>query len=255
MATNFTVHSVLVTGANRGIGLNLVKRFLSLPAPPQWVFATHLKNDEAKFKDLNELKSQHRNLELLQLDVTNLESIQEAVKQVQERVGEYGLTLLVNNAALRLDGDLETETAEQMASTYATNTIGPHQVSQAFLPLLKTAAQRSSLQGLSCRKAAVVNISSSGGSIELMFLWNQMQRVAYRCSKAALNMLTKCQSLVYPEYGILCVCIHPGWVKTGKTEAPLTEEESTQGIVHVLSTLSKDDNGTFVDWEGQRLPW
>ncbi|XP_015274448.1 PREDICTED: C-factor-like [Gekko japonicus] len=191
----------------------------------------------------------------VQENVTNLESISKAAKQVQEHVGESGLTLLVNNAALRLNGDLETETAEQMAATYATNTIGPHQVSQAFLPLLKTAAERSPLQGLSCSKAAVVNISSTGGSIGLMFLWEKMQRVGYRCSKAALNMLTKCQSRVYQDYGILCLCIHPGWVKTGTAEADLTEEENARGIVHVLATLSEKDNGTFVDWEGRPLPW
>ncbi|XP_077165601.1 C-signal-like isoform X2 [Paroedura picta] len=188
-------------------------------------------------------------------DVTDLESIRKAVEQVQGYVGGSELTLLVNNAALRLDGDLETESAEHMAASYAVNTIGPHQVSQAFLPLLKTAAQRSPQQGLSCSKAAVVNISSAGGSIELMMLWEKMQRVGYRCSKAALNMLTKCQSLVYQGYGILCVCIHPGWVKTGTTEADLTEEESTRGIVHVLAMLSEKDNGTFVDWEGNKLPW
>ncbi|XP_077165602.1 uncharacterized protein LOC143823321 isoform X3 [Paroedura picta] len=218
MAAEFKVHSVLVTGSNRGLGLSLVKRFLGLPTPPQWVFATTLKTDGAKCKALNELKSQHQNLVVLRLDVTDLESIRKAVEQVQGYVGGSELTLLVNNAALRLDGDLETESAEHMAASYAVNTIGPHQVSQAFLPLLKTAAQRSPQQGLSCSKAAVVNISSAGGSIELMMLWEKMQRVGYRCSKAALNMLTKCQSLVYQGYGILCVCIHPGWVKTGTTE-------------------------------------
>ncbi|XP_060109821.1 C-signal-like [Heteronotia binoei] len=253
--TSLNVHSVLVTGSNRGLGLNLVKRFLYLPTPPQWVFATSLKTDGAKLKDLNELKSQHQNLVVLQLDVTNPESINKAAEQVREHVRESGLTLLVNNAALRRKGDLETVTAEQMAAKYAVNTIGPHQVSQAFLPLLKTAAQRSPLQGLSCSKAAVVNISSAGGSIEVMLLWEKSQRVGYRCSKAALNMLTKCQSLVYKDYGILCVCIHPGWVKTGTSEADLTEEESTQGIVHVLATLSEKDNGTFVDWEGCKVPW
>ncbi|KAL8194843.1 UNVERIFIED_CONTAM: hypothetical protein K2H54_037007 [Gekko kuhli] len=252
MATDFSVHSVLVTGSSRGLGLSLVKRFLGLPTPPQWVFATCRTTDEAKCKDLNEMKSQHQNLVVLQLDVTNLESISKAAERVQEYVRESGLTLLVNNAALRLNGDLETETAEQMAATYATNTIGPHQV---FLPLLKTAAQRSPLQGLSCSKAAVVNISSTGGSTELMFLWEKMQRVGYRCSKAALNMLTKCQSRVYQDYGVLCLCIHPGWVKTDTTEADLTEEESTRGIVHVLATLSEKHNGTFVDWKGRKCPW
>uniref|UniRef100_A0A8D2M2A6 C-factor n=1 Tax=Zonotrichia albicollis TaxID=44394 RepID=A0A8D2M2A6_ZONAL len=86
--------------------------------------------------------------------------------------------------------------------------------SQAFLPLLKKAAQGSPGSGLNCSKAAIVNISSIGGSIASAFGWELMQVTSYRCSKAALNMLSKCQSLAYKEHGILCVALHPGWVQT-----------------------------------------
>ncbi|XP_066494085.1 C-signal-like [Tiliqua scincoides] len=253
MATDFCVRSVLVTGSNQGIGLGLVKQFLRLPCPPQWVFATTLYQDGPKNKEIEELLSQHQNLVLLHLDVTDLKSINAAVQQVQKHVGECGLNLLINNAGIRIHTTLATETAKSMMAQYNINTIGPLQVSQAFLPLLKMAAQRSLQEGLSCSKAAIVNISSLAASMEDMLM--QDKQPGYRCSKAALNMLTKCQSLVYPDYGILCVCIHPGWVKTYTTKAELTVEESTQGIVRVLSTLTEMDNGTFVDWEGRRIPW
>ncbi|XP_066494083.1 C-signal-like [Tiliqua scincoides] len=255
MATDFRVRSVLVTGSNQGIGLGLVKQFLRLPCPPQWVFATTLYQDGPKNKEIEELLSQHQNLVLLHLDVTDLESINAAVQQVQKHVGECGLNLLINNAGIRIHTTLATETAKSMMAEYNTNTIGPLQVSQAFLPLLKMAAQRSLQEGLSCSKAAIINISSAAGSIEVMLIWDRQPNIGYRCSKAALNMLTKCQSLVYPDCGILSVCIHPGWVRTYTTEAELTVEESTQGIVRVLSTLTEMDNGTFVDWEGHRVPW
>ncbi|XP_061450323.1 C-signal-like isoform X1 [Rhineura floridana] len=256
MATDFTVQSVLVTGSSKGIGLGLVKQFLMLPTPPQWVFATTNQDmDGPKNKEVKELASLHQNLVLLHLDVTDLKSIKAAVEQVQKYVGECGLNLLMNNAGIHLESTLETENAKDMAAEYAINTVGPLQVSQAFLPLLKMAAQRSPQEGLSCSKAAIINTSSAGGSIEVVLLWNVMPDVGYRCSKAALNMLTKCQSLAYPDYGILCVCIHPGWVKTRRMDADLTVEESTRGIMNVLSTLSEEDNGTFVDWEGRRVPW
>ncbi|XP_026581343.1 estradiol 17-beta-dehydrogenase 2-like, partial [Pseudonaja textilis] len=206
---DFCVFSVLVTGSDRGIGLGLVKRFLELPYPPKWVFATTLDLEGKETKELRELACQHPNLVVLQLDVTKLESIQAAQQEVQKCVGEGGLTILYNNAGIGTFTDLQTENAKNMMNVYSVNTIGPLQMSQAFLPLLKKAARRSPCQGLSSSKAAIINMSSIGGSIELMALWDQYQVLGYRCSKAALNMLTKCQSLGYSADGIMTVAIHP----------------------------------------------
>ncbi|KAM6430100.1 C-signal-like [Liasis olivaceus] len=247
--------SVLVTGSDRGIGLGLVKRFLTLPCPPKWVFATTLDLNGEETKEVKELACKHPNLVVLQVDVTVLESIQAALKEVGKCVGEAGLTLLINNAGIGLFNDLDTENAKDMMTVYSINTIGPLQMSQAFLPLLKKAAQRSPREGLSCSKAAIINTSSSAGSFEVMRLWDKWKVIGYRCSKAALNMLTKCQSLEYPSNGILSVCIHPGWVRTNYKDADLSVEESTQGIMTVLSMLSEEDNGTFVDWLGRQVPW
>ncbi|ETE58129.1 Estradiol 17-beta-dehydrogenase 2, partial [Ophiophagus hannah] len=214
------VSSVLVTGSDRGIGLGLVKRFLELPYPPKWVFATTLDLEGKETKELRELSCKHPNLVVLQLDVTKLESIQAAQKEVQKCVGEGGLTILYNNAGIWLFNDLQTENAKDMMSVYSVNTIGPLQMSQAFLPLLKKAARRSPCQGLSSSKAAIINMSSIAGSIELMAVWDQYQLIGYRCSK--------------PEISV---------------------EESTQGIMTVLSNLCEEDNGTLVDYLGRRIPW
>ncbi|XP_032626221.1 C-signal-like [Chelonoidis abingdonii] len=144
-----------------------------------------------------------------------------------------------------------------MSLVYTTNVTGPLLVSQAFLPLLKKAAQGSNQKGLSCSKAAIVNMSSEGGSIQNVFIWHLGQAIAYRCSKAALNMLTKCQSLGYGGDGILSIAVHPGWVQTdmGSFTAPLTVDASVRGILNVLPTLSEKDNGAFMSWEGKVLPW
>ncbi|XP_032086482.1 C-factor-like [Thamnophis elegans] len=252
---DLSIFSVLVTGSDRGIGLGLVKRFLELPSPPKWVFATTLDLEGEDNQELKELACKYPNLVVLQLDVTKLESVQAVVKEMQKCVGESGLTLLINNAGLTVGNDLDRENAKDMMRVYSVNTIGPLQMSQACLPLLKMAARRSPCQGLSACKAAIINISSILSSIELMERWDTIKVVAYRCSKTALNMLTKCQSLDYSAYGILCVAIHPGRVKTSEREADLSVEESTKGILTVLSMLSDEDNGTLVDWLGRRIPW
>ncbi|XP_070616486.1 estradiol 17-beta-dehydrogenase 2-like isoform X2 [Erythrolamprus reginae] len=184
---DFCVFSVLVTGSNRGIGLGLVKRFLELPSPPQWVFATTLDLEGKENKELRELACKYPNLVVLQLDVTKPESIQAALNEVQKCVGEGGLTILYNNAGIFSNNDLQTENAKVMMEVYSVNTIGPLQMSQAFLPLLKKAARRSPCQGLSASKAAIINMSSIAGSIELMAHFDQYQVVAYRCAKISRN--------------------------------------------------------------------
>ncbi|XP_062442819.1 uncharacterized protein LOC134146414 [Rhea pennata] len=131
---------------------------------------------------------------------------------------------------------------------------------RAFLPLLKKAAQGSSSSELSCSKAAIINMSSIAGSIEEIRLSENVQYISYRCSKAALNMLTKCQSLGYRQHGILCAALHPGWVQTDMGSSaghkpPLTVDVSVQGMLNVLCSLSEKDTGTFLDWEGKVVHW
>ncbi|XP_042717292.2 C-signal-like isoform X2 [Chrysemys picta bellii] len=127
----------------------------------------------------------------------------------------------------------------------------------AFLPLLKKAAQGSSQKGLSCSKAAIVNISSVLGSIERVPETFFKPVISYRCSKAALNMLTRCQALSYAEDGILCAAVHPGWVQTdmGTQKADLPVDESVRGILTVLPTLSEKHSGSFWSWAGETIPW
>ncbi|NWT44238.1 CITE dehydrogenase, partial [Chroicocephalus maculipennis] len=189
-------------------------------------------------------------------EVADPDSIKAAAARVGEQLGGSGLNLLINNAGIAKLSLLDSETLENMTQVYTTNTVGPLLLGQAFLPLLKKAAQGSPGSGLSCSKAAIVNMSSNGGSIASPAGWELMQVVSYRCSKAALNMLTKCQSLGYREHGVLCVALHPGWVQTDMgTSAghmpPLTVEASVQGMLKVLSCLSEKDTGTFLDWEGK----
>ncbi|KAM4639521.1 LOW QUALITY PROTEIN: C-signal-like [Amazona ochrocephala] len=253
------IHSVLVTGANRGIGLGLVQHFLGMPNP-QWVFASCRAPTGQRAQELQHLTSKHRNLVIVPLEVTDPASIKAAAARVGEHLGASGLTLLINNAGMLILNALDDETLEDMTQVYTTNTIGPLLMGQAFLPLLKKAAQGSPGSALSCSRAAIINLSSSGGSIVKVTLFDTTQLVSYRCSKAALNMLTKCQSLRYKEDSVLCVALHPGWVQTdmggaGPHKPPLTVDESVRGMLKVLSSLSEKDTGTLLNWEGKVIPW
>uniref|UniRef100_A0A8C9MRI1 C-factor-like n=1 Tax=Serinus canaria TaxID=9135 RepID=A0A8C9MRI1_SERCA len=251
------VRSVLVTGANRGLGLGFVQHFLKMPNPPQWIFA-----------GCRDPKGQRRGLQhgdtgsdlpcVGPAEVSDPTSIKAAAAKVGEHLGGSGLNLLINNAGMAKPCSLDNETPENMIQVYTTNTVGPLLMGQAFLPLLKKAAQETPGSGLSCSKAAIVNMSSYAGSIEDMYVWEFGQVVSYRCSKAALNMLSKCQSLAYKEHGILCITFHPGWVQTdmtGTREPPLTVDDSVQGMLKMLSSISEKETGAFLDWEGKVLPW
>ncbi|XP_035192503.1 C-factor-like isoform X1 [Oxyura jamaicensis] len=254
------VRSVLVTGANRGIGLGFVRHLLGLPNPPEWVFAACRDPKGQRAQELQNLAFKHSNLVIVPLEVTKPASIKAAAASVEEHLKGSGLNLLINNAGISHYKSFDTKTEEDMSQVYATNTIGPLLMSQAFLPLLKKAAQGSPGSGLSCSKAAIINMSSYAGSIQDVYLWEYGQALSYRCSKAALNMLTKCQSLGYQEHGILCAALHPGWVQTDMGSAaghtpPMTVDESVGGMLKVISSLSEKDTGTFLDWEGKVVPW
>ncbi|KAF1561158.1 UNVERIFIED_CONTAM: Estradiol 17-beta-dehydrogenase 2, partial [Eudyptes pachyrhynchus] len=265
-----SVGSVLLTGCDGGLGLGLLKGLLEQPSPPRHLFAACLdpQGKDARWPGV----ASHHVLQRLAwdmatsparplADVTDPNSIKAAVGKVQEKVGNAGLNLLINNAGTTRRSTLATETAENMTLVYATNTIGPLQTSQAFLPLLKEAAEAEGQRGMSCSRAAIVNVSSILGSIEAAEAWEERQDVCYRCSKAALNMLTKCLALEYGGSGILCVSVDPGCVSpplgrgTVIWQGPVTVEESVQGVLRLLARLSATSNGTFWDWRGQSLPW
>ncbi|XP_051657946.1 C-factor-like [Manacus candei] len=250
--------TVLLTGSNRGIGLELVKQLLGSPRPPAWIFATCRDPEGPRAQELRDLANKHPNLVLVKLDVSNPSAITEAAKIVEVKLNGLGLNLLINNAGIYTPtASLDTVDAEDMVRTYKTNAVGPMLMAQAFLPLLKKAAQESKAKGLSCSKAAIINISTAMGSIKRTTDSFSPPVISYRCSKAALNMLTMCQALTYREAGILCVALHPGWVKTdmGTQKADLTVDTSVRGLLSVLPILSEKHSGTLLNWEGKAIPW
>ncbi|KTG44011.1 hypothetical protein cypCar_00045547, partial [Cyprinus carpio] len=189
-------------------------------------------------------------------DVTSDSSVDAAAQSVESIVGSDGLNCLINNAAINLASELDTVTRDAMMKTYESNTVAPLFVTKAFLPLLRRAAAEGS--GMGIQRAAVINVSSLLGSVQLN--WGEgasYKSYAYRASKSALNMVTRCLAVDLEAEKILCVALHPGWVRTdmGGPTAPLSPEESISSVLSVISGLTEKHHGGYVDYTGKSLPW
>ncbi|KAL7885272.1 hypothetical protein AOLI_G00055670 [Acnodon oligacanthus] len=257
MTLNFSkCQSVLITGASRGLGLQMVKQLVSNAERPKKIIATARNPDGAQ--DLQLLAKSNPDVHIVPLDVVSDASIDTAVKEVSSIVGPAGLNCLINNAAILIDTDLNTVTRDAMMKSFESNTVAPLFITKAFLPLLKTAAAAGQGSGMGVHRSAVVNISSLLGSIQLN--WGEgasFKTYAYRVSKSGLNMVTRCLAAAVDLEGILCVALHPGWVRTdmGGPEAPLSPEESISSVLSVISGLTEKDHGEFLDFYGKKLPW
>lgn len=246
--------SVLITGSNRGIGLALVRELVTGTPSPKVVIATCRNPKEAK--ELQDLAKTHSNFRIVQLDVTDEDSIKKAVKKVEGLTGNEGLNYLINNAGTNTMASLNDVNVEDMMSAYRTNAVAVLMVTKAFLPLLEKASKVVSIMGV--HRAAIINVSSESGSIQLADEKLVYLKVyPYRVSKAALNMITKSVALDLKSKGIICTALHPGWIQTdmGGPLAPLTLEEVIPGVVSVISNLEEKQSGTFIDWKGNTVPW
>ncbi|XP_029909919.1 uncharacterized protein LOC115360883 isoform X2 [Myripristis murdjan] len=211
---------------------------------------------------LQELAEAHPNIYIITLDVVSQESIDKAAEEVGQLLQEEGLNCLINNAGINVVADFQTVTAEMMVENFRTNSVAPLMITKAFLPLLKHAASRGgagSAGGMGIHRAAIINITSLLGSVELY--WgeraNTFKWYPYRTSKSALNMVTRCMAVDLESEGILCMALHPGWVRTdmGGQEAPLSPEESISSILSVMGELTEKDSGSFLHYTGEPLPW
>ena len=157
--------TVMITGANRGIGLELVKQFLLSKPAPAHLFATC--RDPAKATDLQDLADKNSNLHILTLDVTDRASFPRIAKEVGAKVEDQGLNLLINNAAFYPDNrDARNDTtAELMMKGYETNCVAPLFLSKALLPLVKMAADKNAEAAVGVNRAAIVMMSTAVASI------------------------------------------------------------------------------------------
>lgn len=227
---------ILITGSNRGIGLEFVRQYIEAGAT---VLAT-ARHPEAAV-ELHEIqKTSPEHLHIFKLDVVDEKSLHEAVVKL-EAFGRP-IDVLINNAGIpgHFDGWKDVKAGE-IEDVFRVNCIGPFLVTRALLPHMK-------------RPGKIIYITSLMGSIEDN---RSGGSYPYRISKAALNMLGHNFATDFKGEGILTALIHPGWVKTrmGGFDAPTEPAESVRGMRGVIDRLHERESGGFFNFDGRRLPW
>jgi NAD(P)-dependent dehydrogenase (short-subunit alcohol dehydrogenase family) len=226
---------IAITGANRGIGLELVRQ---LSARGDAVFAAA--RDVSSAAELNELCRAHPDrLRLFDCDVTSDASVAAFAAAVPAPVD-----VVINNAGVMGKmQSLEALDLDDVAHTFDINVRGPIRVTRAFLPHLRRASVRK-----------LVHLSSKMGSIDDN---RSGGAYGYRISKAALNMASRSMAQDLRREGIISVVLHPGWVQTrmGGASAPVPVAESVGGMISLIDRLTLDDSGEFFSFRGERVPW
>ncbi|KAK5867964.1 hypothetical protein PBY51_012415 [Eleginops maclovinus] len=253
--------NILVTGANRGIGLELVRQLAQSIGENAHIYACCREIEGPRAQALKNLSTPGK-ITLVKLDLSDEGSISSAVQAVSRNMEAGGLNLLINNAAINRPespAPLSATGKQHMMDVYETNVVGPFLLVKMLLPLLQKAAEMDS-EGdqMSCSRSAIVNISTLISSIEKCpESFHIAQMYPYRTSKAALNMLTRCHAEEFKRHNILVTAVHPGWVRTemGGEKAPLTPEDSVAGMLSVMLSLSNKHSGMLLDWQGNTIPW
>ncbi len=229
---------ILITGANRGIGLELARQYLERG---DVVLATARNLETAE--DLQALAAQNPGrCHLLPLDVTDEAAIAAVAALAATLVD--GLDVLINNAGVFPRNERpETLDAQTMLETLHINAVAPLIVARELLDLLRRG-----------RRPRVLNITSQLGSLT--------RRASGRCysycsSKAALNMLTRSLAFDLQPDGIIAVVVHPGWVQTdmGGAHAPVLVGESARGIIALADGLLPEQTSKFLTWDGREHAW
>jgi NAD(P)-dependent dehydrogenase (short-subunit alcohol dehydrogenase family) len=216
--------TVLITGANRGIGLEFARQY----AAEGWAVVATVREHSPELDALN--------VRVERLDMRNLD----AVAGFGERLDS--LDLLVANAGTYGPKSPESgQEGEEWLETFAVNTVAPYLLAQSVLPLVERSEGK--LIAISTKMGSIED-NTSGGYI------------AYRSSKSALNMAWR--SLAIDNRGkVTCAVIHPGWVQTrmGGRSAPLSPEDSVSGMRKVVDDLTEADSGGFFSHDGSLIPW
>ena len=232
----------LITGSSRGIGLGLVKEYAQNGYK---VLATARNPDKAT--ELQSFLKEHNQPPALTMDISSMASIQACCQELTKE-NQGVIDILINNAGIsnqdHPDDPASTCNPEEFDFVQHTNVTGVLMTTQAFLPMLEKS-----------NDPKVVNISSGLGSCTAS---PRFSTTAYQCSKAALNMLTKC--FADEVRRVTFVAIHPGWVQTDmgnskNRQAPVTIQASAAGIFRVAKKISGEKSGGFYNFEGDSIPY
>lgn len=228
------IYQVLITGTNRGIGLEFAKQY----AEQGWkVFACC--RDPQHATALQALTKAHANIEILRLDVADFANIDALALQLKNEK----IDVLINNAGVYPDSSLNDAEASDWLQAFKINSLAPLKMATAFTQHLANSRLKK-LATLSSKMGSLDDNTSGGSYI-------------YRSTKAAVNMMMKSLSIDLKPYGIAVVTLHPGWVLTdmGGSNALIDTKISVTGLRKVIEHLSLNNTGQFIAYDGKSIHW
>jgi len=267
--------SYVVTGANRGIGFEFIRQL----SQDSSNIVIGLVRNKANSKDLLDLQSKSENIHVFQADIVDVPSLKDAVREVS-KVNGGTLDYLINNAALISEDNMiqtpfgyyegkEDLLEQDFLENYKVNVIGTMHVTNAFLPLIRAAATKST--------AKVINLSSGIADLDLTLAAHIDSTAPYSASKAAQNIITAKYANEFSKENIIFLGISPGLVNTATKPPtpeqlevfastvgslkkyapewdgnPITPETSVKMMFDVFASLKKEDSGTFVSHFGTK---
>ena len=228
------MNTILVTGANRGLGYEFVKQYSESDYN---VLACC--RDTSQAINLKKLADVSENIEIYKLDVGNLENIKNLSKQLQDKK----IDILINNAGIYRSSTVGNINYDEWLESFRINTIAPYQITEAFLNQISNSDLKKVISITS--KMGSIDDNTSGGSY------------IYRSSKTALNSMMQSLSHDIKHHGIATLTLHPGWVRTdmGGMGGWIDAYESVQGMIKQIKKLTLDNTGKYVDYAGKSINW
>lgn len=228
--------NILITGANRGIGLEFVRQYL---ARGDSVIATC--RDFEKAGELKKLQVNNPSLRLLELDV----SASDSITTFPDRLGSDPVDVFINNAGVYgpRAASFGQVSEQDWLPVFQINTIAPLLLTQVLIDNIRQGSSRKLIYVTS--KMGSISDNTSGGSY------------IYRSSKTALNQVVKSLAADLASDGLIAAVVHPGWVQTdmGGPNALIDTHTSVSGMVAVIDGLSSGDSGNFYNYDGNLIAW
>jgi NAD(P)-dependent dehydrogenase (short-subunit alcohol dehydrogenase family) len=226
-------YTVLITGTNRGLGLEFVKQFAI--EGYQVIACTRKIN---KKDELHQLQEKFKTISICKLDIANFSSIDQFAKLFKKPID-----ILINNAGIYPDSSVDHVDYKSWLDAFKINTLAAFKMTKAFLPHLKK-GQLKKIASLTSKMGSIDDNSGGGEYI-------------YRSSKTALNMVMKSLSIDLKPYDLSVITLHPGWVRTdmGGPNGLIDVDESVAGMKRQIDKLTIRTSGQFIAYDGKKIPW
>ncbi len=229
-----TNYQVLITGANRGIGLEFARQY----AADGWSVLACCREPQTA-RELQALASTHSNVRIFALDIANFAQIDALALQLKDEA----IDVLINNAGIYPHSTFGDTNYDDWAKAFKINAMASLKVAEAFVQHITRG-----------RLKKIASLTSKMGSIDDN---TSGESYIYRTSKTALNMVMKSLSIDLKPYGISVVTLHPGWVQTnmGGPNALISTQTSVAGMRKLIENLNLNNTGKFVAYDGQEVVW